>query len=120
MSGPITQKNETPTPSTVSVVSGEQLSFLGPAPLSPSMPAPYSKAWLALAALTQGPLTQLDWLNMGRGWRLSAAVKELGYLGWPVESEWVLADGWPKPVKRYSVRPDGLALAAERLKRLAR
>jgi len=109
-------KGETPTADQASGVSGEQISFLPTPPLSPSMPSAYSKAWLALLDLTQGPLTQIDWLNMGRGWRLSAAFKELGYLGWPLDSEWVQAETWPQPIKRYWLKPEGLTLAIEWLR----
>lgn len=113
-------KDKTPTADQASgVSSGKQLSFLPPATLSPSMPSAYSKAWLALVDLTQGPLTQIDWLSLGRGWRLSAAFKELGYLGWPVESEWVQAESWPRPIKRYSLKPEGLNLAITMLGRPA-
>lgn len=113
-------RKETPTAVQASGVSGEQISFLPPPPLSPSMPSAYTKAWLALLDLTRGPLTQIDWLNMGRGWRLSAAFKELGYLGWPVDSEWVQAEAWPRPIKRYWLKSEGLTLATERLKGIAR
>jgi hypothetical protein len=39
-------------------------------------------ASIALTDLLARDLTQIDWLNDGKGWRLAAAVKELGYLGW--------------------------------------
>lgn len=108
-------KGKAPAPSKVSGAHGEQLSFLPPPPLSTTMPSLHSKAWLALLDMTQGPVTQIDWLNMGRGWRLSAAFKALDYLGWPVGSEWVLADGCAAPIKRYFLLPDGLSLAIQRL-----
>jgi hypothetical protein len=94
----------------------EQLSFFPKPPLNPTMPAPYSKAWLLLRDLLQGPVTQIDWLNMGRGWRLAAAFKELLYLGFPGEAEWVHADGWERPIKRYSMKPEGLEVALSRMK----
>lgn len=106
----------TPNRANSTGAAGEQLSFLPKPPLCPSMPAAYSKSWLALRDLTEGPLTQIDWLKMGRGWRLSAAFKELGYLGWPLDSEWVHSPAWPKPIKRYFLKAEGAEIAAERLK----
>ena len=108
-------KRKAPAPTKTQGATGEQLSFLPPSPLSPYMPNLHSKAWLALLDLVEGPITQLDWLNMGRGWRLSAAFKELGYYGWPVGSEWVQAEGWARPIKRYFLLPAGLNLAIEKL-----
>lgn len=105
-----------PAPTKTQGADGEQLSFLPKPPLSPAMPGAYSKAWLALRDLTDGPLTQIDWLKMGRGWRLAAAVKELGYLGWPLDAEWVDTDAWPKPIKWYALKSEAAALAAERFK----
>ena len=109
-------KRKAPAPSKEQGANGEQLSFLPRAELSPAMPSAYSKAWLALLDMTHGPLTQIDWLRMRRGWRLSAAFKELDYLGWPVDSEWVLAEGCPNPIKRYYLLPEGLSIAGDRLK----
>ena len=108
-------KRKAPAPTKTQGAYGEQLSFLPPPPLSPTMPSLHSKPWLALVDMMEGPITQIDWLNMGRGWRLSAAFKALDYLGWPVGSEWVLADGNPEPIKRYFLLPAGLSLAIERL-----
>lgn len=108
-----------PAPSKVTGAFGEQLSFLPPPPFCPILPKPYSKAWLALVDMVDGPITQIDWLNMGRGWRLSAAFKALDYLGWPLDSEWVLAEGCPSPIKRYFLLPAGLSLALEKLGRHA-
>lgn len=105
-----------PAPTKTQGADGEQLTFLPKPPLCPSMPTAYSRAWLALRDLSEGPLTQIDWLKMGRGWRLSAAFKELGYLGWPLQTEWVESPAWPKPIKRYFLQPEGVDLAAERLK----
>jgi hypothetical protein len=90
---------------------GEQLSFI-PAPAwAPTMPDYGTNAYLALVDLTQTPLTQPDWLAMGRGWRLAAAFKHLGYLGWPLDSEWVRPNGRAHPIKRYRLKPEGMRLA---------
>ena len=70
----------------------------------PQCPTKGSKAWLAVRDFASiGTLTQPDWLDMGRGWRLAAAVKELDYLGWRVMAAWVQPEGFPAPIKRYSL-----------------
>lgn len=97
----------------------EQLSFLPPPPCRPTMPSLHSKAWLALRDMLEGPITQIDWLNWGRGWRLGAAFKELDYLGWPLGSEWVIADGHTNPIKSYFLLRAGLILAAEKFGKTA-
>lgn len=69
---------------------------------APQCPVRGSKAWLAMLDLARhGALTQPDWLILGRGWRLAAAVKELGYLDWSVIASWVQPEGYPNPIKRY-------------------
>jgi hypothetical protein len=78
---------------------------------TPSLPRPATKAWLALVDLTRNPLTQIDWLMMGRGWRLAAAFKKLADLGWPLESEWVFVTASASRIKRYRLKPEGLHLA---------
>ena len=48
-------------------------------------------------------LTQIDWLNERKGWRLSAAIKALGYLGWEPISIMIQHIDWPNPIARYSL-----------------
>lgn len=84
---------------------GEQLSLIDPPPFCPSLPTKNSNADLALHDLLAGAITQLDWLARGRSWRLSAAVKELDYLGWQPKSVLVQHAGWPKPIAKYSLPP---------------
>lgn len=84
---------------------GEQLTLIDPPPFCPSLPTKNSNADLALHDLLSGAVTQLDWLASGRSWRLSAAVKELGYLGWQPKSVLVQHAGWPKPIAKYSLPP---------------
>jgi hypothetical protein len=81
----------------------EQLSFLPEPPFCPLLPPHGSAAEQALCDLLERDLTQLDWLAEGKGWRLAAAVKELGYLGWEPISVLVLCNGWGKPIARYSL-----------------
>ena len=81
----------------------EQLSFL-PAPVfCPIMPPSGSAAETALHDLLARDLTQIDWLNERKGWRLSAAVKSLGYLGWEPISIRVQHPDWPNAIARYSL-----------------
>lgn len=48
-------------------------------------------------------LTQIDWLTERKGWRLSAAVKALDYLGWEPDSIMVQHPAWPNAIARYSL-----------------
>jgi len=96
-------KNETPTSDQATGVSGEQLSFL-PAPVfCPILPPVGSAAETALYDLLARDLTQIDWLRERKGWRLSAAVKALDYLGWEPRSIMVQHPAWPNPIARYSL-----------------
>lgn len=81
----------------------EQLSFLPEPPFCPLLPPHGSAAEQALYDLMERDLTTLDWINEGKGWRLAAAIKELGYLGWEPKSILVLCNGWGKPIARYSL-----------------
>lgn len=83
---------------------------------APTLPRRTTKAWLALMDLTRTPLTQIDWLVMGRGWRLAAAFKQLDYLGWPLASEWIYSTSCTSRIKRYRLKPEGLRLAQIALK----
>ncbi len=78
--------------------------FLFDAPEFCAVPPPRgSAAAEALNDLLAGDVTQLDWLRWGRGWRLAAAVKELGYLGWQPRSIRVVCNGWARPIAQYSL-----------------
>jgi len=67
-----------------------------------SFPNPDSQAGIALADLLKGRrLRQAEWLHVG--WRLAAAIKELGYLGWPVNSLPVHIEGRKRPIAAYSL-----------------
>ena len=81
----------------------EQLSFLPPAPFCPLLPPHGSAAEQALTDLLARDLTQIDWLNERKGWRLSAAVKSLDYLGWEPFSIMVQHPEWPNAIARYSL-----------------
>ncbi len=75
---------------------------------TPTIPTAGTRAALALDDLKRRPITQLDWLRPGRGWRLAAAVKELDYLGWPVRSERVKVAQCARPIALYSLPPEAL------------
>ena len=83
----------------------EQLSFLPPVPFCPLLPPHGSAAEQALNDLLERDLTQIDWLNEHKGWRLSAAVKSLDYLGWEPISIMVNHADWPNAIARYSLPP---------------
>ncbi|MDD5001775.1 hypothetical protein [Rhodoferax sp.] len=76
--------------------------FEGPA-FCPLLPPSGSAAETALNDLLARDLTQIDWLNERKGWRLAAAVKSLDYLGWEPQSIMVQAAGWPNAIARYSL-----------------
>jgi len=82
---------------------GEQLSFLETPVFCPILPPSGSAAEQALNDLLARDLTQIDWLDECKGWRLSAAVKSLGYLGWEPQSIMVQHPSWPNAIARYSL-----------------
>ncbi len=79
---------------------GEQLSFLETPVFCPILPPSGSAAEQALNDLLARDLTQIDWLDECKGWRLSAAVKSLGYLGWEPQSIMVQHPSWPNAIAR--------------------
>lgn len=82
----------------------KQLSFIPEPPFCPILPNPNSAAGLALDALLEhSRITQIDWLRWNHGWRLAAAVMELNYAGWEVQSNLLHQTGWPKPIAVYSL-----------------
>lgn len=78
--------------------------FEGPA-FCPILPPRGSAAELALNDLRERDLTQIDWLKERKGWRLSAAIKALDYLGWEPKSIMVQHAEWPNAIARYSLPP---------------
>ena len=82
---------------------GEQNELFDLPAFCPILPPANSAAAQALHDLCAGDLTQLEWLQSGNGWRLAAAVKELGYLGWQPQSILVKCKGWGRPIARYSL-----------------
>jgi hypothetical protein len=82
----------------------EQLSFLPTPEFCPILPTAGTQAAQALEDLSNKDITQADWLppNSFKGWRLSAAIKELDYLGWQPDGVMVNC-GRKRPIKRYSL-----------------
>lgn len=89
----------------------EQLSFLEEPDFMPLLPPAGSDAELALDDLCNGPLTQIDWLNTGKGWRLSAAIKQLDYLGWEPQSVRKKCSGWRRAIAHYTLHTKALQAA---------
>lgn len=78
--------------------------------LTASYPSKDSQAGIALGQLLKGEhLRQSEWLAVG--WRLAAAIKELGYHGWPVISVPVHVQGRKRPIADYSLPRWVLTLA---------
>lgn len=70
----------------------------------PIMPPTGSAAELALLDLLErGRLVHPDWILERKGWRLSAAIKELGYLGWEPKSVRIKHPSWRNPIAEYSL-----------------
>jgi len=81
----------------------EQMSFLPPVHLTAAWPNPKTQPGIALARLVRGErLTQPSYgLNC---WRLAAYIKELKYLGWPIEAMDVPCPagvGTGRPIREY-------------------
>ena len=102
---------KTPAPTKTQGALKAQLPLIPTPALSPTMPSRTTKAWLALNDLLDAPLTQPQWLRMGRGWRLAASINRLLDLGWPITSCWVLPPHYTNPIKRYWLEPEGKRLA---------
>ena len=81
----------------------EQLSFLPPMPFCPLPPPHGSAAEKALYDLLERDLTQIHWIAERKGWRLAAAVKVLGYLGWEPKSIRVKHPSCLSAIARYSL-----------------
>lgn len=66
---------------------GEQLSFLPTPEFSAISPEIGTLQYRALIAMAIEPISQINWLSNGCGWRLSATVNALNNKGWEVLSE---------------------------------
>lgn len=90
----------------------EQLSFLPTPAFSPIFPNLNSGARTALEALASAQsITQIDWLMAGHGWRLAAAIMDLNYLGWEIQSQRIHHPTRNKPIAVYSLSPKARRVA---------
>lgn len=81
----------------------QQLSFLPEAEFNPKYPNPNTQPAKVLARLLNGE--RLTQPSFGLScWRLAAYIKELDYLGWPIESADVTCPqdvGTGRPIREY-------------------
>jgi ABC-type phosphate transport system auxiliary subunit len=86
-----------------------QLAFW-PAPLFnaqwPSAGTNADKLLMELAK--RGPITQLEWLALGMGWRLAATVNELNRLGWRLTEARTHRRGCDVSISEYSLTAPAL------------
>lgn len=80
---------------------GEQLSLLPTPIFSPIKPEKSTLPYLALLEMLKNSITQIEWLKLGYGWRLSATINVLNEMGWCVISERRLVKG--KSIGIYSL-----------------
>jgi hypothetical protein len=52
---------------------------------------------------SRGPITQIEWLAMGMGWRLSATVNELNRMGWRLTEVRTRRPGCDVSISEYSL-----------------
>ena len=65
---------------------GKQLSFLTYPKFCPILPNEGSLPRRALIEMSASPITQIEWLKLGFGWRLSATINILNLQGWGIQS----------------------------------
>jgi hypothetical protein len=92
-----------PTTLQASGALSEQFSLITSLLFCPTLPPRGSAAEQALTDLLARDLTQIDWIAERKGWRLSAAVKSLDYLGWKPKSIMVQHPEWRNPIARDSL-----------------
>ena len=80
-------------------------------------PIPPSRGTAAERALRdlveRGYLVTPDWIGVDKGWRLAAAIKELGYLGWEPKSVRVKHPAWRNKIAEYSLHEQAKQAAAK-------
>lgn len=91
-----------------------QLAFWPEPPLNPQWPNVGTNAAKLLHELaSRGPITQIEWLALGMGWRLAATVNELNRLGWRLAEVRTHRWGCDVSISEYSLN----ALALDAFKR---
>ena len=89
-------------------LNSKQLSLLPEPPFSPQWPNPSTLARQVLDKLLHGEhLTQISYGF--DSWRLSAHIKELGYLGWQIDRDDVKAANRERPISEYWLDADIIA-----------
>lgn len=90
---------------------GQQLAFWAEPLLNPIWPNEGTNAAKLLDELaTRGPLTQIEWLALGRGWRLAAIAHNLNNMGWRLTEVRTHRRGCDVSISEYALTE--LALAA--------
>ncbi len=85
-------------------LSSKQLSLLPEPPFSPQWPNTSTLARQVLNRLLNGEhLTQITYGF--HSWRLSAHIKELDYLGWPIDRDEVKNFNRSRPLSKYWLDP---------------
>jgi hypothetical protein len=86
-------------------LNNKQLSLLPEPPFSPKWPNPSTLAHQVLTRLLNGE--QLTQVSFGfHSWRLSAHIKELDYLGWPIDREDVSSPNRERSICEYWLDPE--------------
>ena len=89
-------------------LSKKQLSFLPEPIYSPQWPNKSTLACQVLTRLLDGEhLTQISFGF--DSWRLSAHIKELDYLGWPIDRDDVTSPNRKRPISKYWLDPEIIA-----------
>ena len=79
---------------------GKQLTLLPEPIFSPQWPNQSTLACQVLSRLLDGEhLTQITYGF--DSWRLSAHIKQLGYLGWPIDRDDVTSPNRKRPISKY-------------------
>ena len=102
----------------------EQLELFDKPPIAPTLPGRRTLAYQVLLHLLAGEaVTQPLWLDLQGSWRLSASIKVLGYLGWPVLSATIPAPTPETPKRKiaeYRLAREGIEVGRELLREARR
>jgi hypothetical protein len=87
----------------------EQQAFWPEPLLNAQWPSPGTSADKLLMELaSSGPITQIEWLALGMGWRLAATVNELNRLGWRLVEARTHRRGCDVSISEYSLTAPAL------------
>lgn len=85
----------------------QQELFQSPAGKPPPLPPCGTRAHEVLRVLRDGPLNQIQRLDMKKGWRLAAIVKAVRFDGCPIEARRLCARSGAR-IAKYRMTPKGL------------